>query len=83
MNKLLICLEVPSISAVYEIYLPVFLTVKELIPLLVKAVGEISANRYVSSGCEFLCAQNPDYILDEDATLASYDIGNGDHLILM
>jgi uncharacterized ubiquitin-like protein YukD len=83
MNKLLICLEVPSISALFEMYVPDFLPVKELIPLLVKAVKEMSSDRYVSSGCEFLCAKDPDYLLDDDAALAFYDIGNGDHLVLM
>ena len=83
MDKLLICLEVPSISKAYEIYMPDFLTVRELIPLLVKAVRELSGDRYVSSGCELLCAKNPDYLLDDDAALAHYDIGNGDHLVLM
>ncbi len=83
MNKLLICLEVPSISSSFEMYVPDFLTVRELIPLLVKAVREMSGDRYVSSGCELLCARNSDYVLDEDAALAYYDIGNGDHLVLM
>ncbi|MCD7819603.1 MAG: EsaB/YukD family protein [Lachnospiraceae bacterium] len=83
MDKILICLEVPSISQSYEIYVPDFLAVKELIPLLVKAVSELSENRYVSSGCEFLCAKEPDFLLDEDAALSHYEIGNGDHLLLM
>ena len=83
MDKLLICLDVPSIGRTFELYAPTFLPVRELIPLLVRAVKEMSGNQYVSSGHEFLCEKAHDYLLDEDAALQGYDIGYGDHLVLM
>lgn len=82
-NKVLVCLEVPSVFQEYEVYLPDFLAVKELIPLLVRAVKELSGQRYVSSGQEFLCSKTGGFLLDEDATLFGYGIGSGDHLMLM
>lgn len=83
MNKILICLEVPSISQFYEIYVPDFLAIRELIPLLVKAVKELSGNRYAPSECVFLCAKEQDILLDENAALFDYAIGHGDHLVMV
>lgn len=83
MEKLLVCLEVPSILQTYEMYLPTFLKVSQLIPLLVKAVKELSGGQYVSSGHEFLCAARQNVLLPEDAVIGEYDIGNGDHLVLL
>ncbi len=83
MDKLLIILEVPSISSQFELELPDFVAIKTLIPRLVRAVRELSGGLYSSSETEFLCARNQNLLMDEDACLKDYDIGNGDHLILM
>ena len=83
MVKLLLILEVPSISCRFVVYMPDFLPVKELVPLRVKAASEMSGGLYVSSGHEFLCVKGEDILLDEDASLSMYDIGNGDHLVMM
>lgn len=83
MNKILVCLEVPSISQSYELYVPDFLTVRELIPLLVKAVKELSDSLYAASECVLLCAKEQNVLLDEKATLFDYAIGHGDHLVMI
>ena len=82
MDKVLICLEVPSISRIYEVYVPDFLPVREVIRLLVRALRELSGDVYVSSGSELLCSRTGDFLLDENATLSAYDIRDGDHLML-
>ena len=43
----------------------------------------LSGGLYVSSGTELLCVKGQDTILDENASLSQYDIGTGDHLILL
>lgn len=82
-SKVLICLEVPSIRHRHEMLVPGDLRVRELLPLLIRAVAELSAGAYVSSGHEFLCAKRQNLLLDEDATLESCGIGSGDHLLLL
>lgn len=82
-NKVLICLEVPAIRGRYEMLVPENLKVKELLPLLIQAVTELSSDSYVSSGHEFLCVKWQNLLLDEDAMLGSCGIGNGDHLLLL
>lgn len=82
-RKLLICLDVPSISLSCEAMVPAGLRVRELTPLLVRIATDLSDGMYVSSGHEFLCSKDPDCLLDEDAALEDYDIGNGDHLVLL
>lgn len=83
MNKILICLEVPSISQSYEMYVPNFLRVGELLPLLIRAVRELSGGRYVPSGGGLLCAKAQDLLFGEEDTLLDCGIGHGDHLVLM
>ena len=83
MNKILICLEVPSILQKYELYVPGFLTVKEGTELMVRAVKELSSGRYISSGEELLCSRQLDVRLDEHAHFSDYEIGEGDHLVLL
>lgn len=82
-QKILVVLEVPSISKCYEMYVPVSLTVKELTSLLIKTVKELSGQLYVSSGTEFLCIKEQDVFLESSDVLKDYCIGNGEHLILL
>ena len=82
MNKKLITLVVPSVEEEFDILVPDFLVIKELIKLLAEAVSDITQNMYVSSGCEVLCRREPDMILDEEYTLQEYGLQNGEYLYL-
>lgn len=82
-TKLLLTLEVASISQNFEVLVPDFLKVKELVPLFVKIAEELSGNLYKSSGMEFICSSVEDTILDSNSTLGEYNIKNGDHLIML
>lgn len=82
-TKLLLTLEVASISQNYEILAPGFLKIKELVPLLVKIARERSGDLYQSSGTEFLCSVEENTLLDANSTLQDYNIKNGDHLIML
>lgn len=81
--RILIKLEVPAASAAYEMMVPNTLTIKELETLVIKGVENLSNNRYVPSGVEFLCAEAFDLPLDERLTLGDYGIENGDRLFLI
>ena len=83
MKKILVLLEVPSISKGYDVYIPDFLEVKELTALIIKAVEQMSDHQYVSSGHEFLCVKEKNLLLKQGETLEKYGIKNGDHLILL
>jgi len=83
MNKTLIWLEVPAVGGEYEIYVPGFLTVRELTQLLSEAAAELSGHLYVPSGSEMLCARDRNILLDENRTLPDYGIGDGDHLVML
>lgn len=77
---ILISLAIPAISKKYDMLIPDFLTVAKLTPLLVKAVEELSEQRYHPSGAELLCGEfgslNPRF------TLNQHDIRNGEQLWL-
>ena len=83
MNNVLIRLEVPVISKAYDVWIPSFLKVQELIPLLIDALEELSGQLYKSSGNEFLCYCKHEFILSGDYSLDNYGVQNGDHLMLL
>lgn len=82
-EKLLLTLEVAAISQNFEILVPGFLKIKDLIPLFVKIAEELSGNLYKTSGTEFICSFMEDTILDSNNTLDEYNIKNGDHLLML
>ena len=82
-SKILICLEIPSVFYSFEVRVPVHMPVREMMPLFVRMAADLSGGAYVSSGKELLCAKRQNILLDADATLADYGIGNGDHLTMI
>ena len=82
MEKILITLKVPSVQMEQDVKIPDFLPVKEIIKLLTEAVGELTQNRYISSGEEVLCRETPDMILNERYTLQDYGVEHGETLYL-
>ena len=64
-------------------YVPDYVPVRDLLPLLIRSVEDLSGGLYVSGGTELLCVKGQDTILDENASLNQYDIGTGDHLIIL
>lgn len=81
--KIQVMLLVPAIGASFNVLLPESLTIKEMLPLLIKGVTELSNNSYVSSNEEFLCLNPLELPLSPDGTLLQFDIQNGDHLYLI
>ena len=81
-NKVLIRLEVPAVKQVFEMRIPDHMPLSRAVPLMVKAVGDLSDGAYVSSGKELLCCKRLNAPLETDATLADYGLINGEHLLL-
>ena len=81
--KVLVNIFVPSISENYDVLVPDFLPVKEVIALIAEAVEYLSNRRYVSSKHELLCLVEQKLLLREDLTLRDYNVRNGDHLVIM
>ena len=83
MEKILIDLYVPSIQMGYDVFVPSDLTLRELLPLLLEGVVDLSGGKYKVSGRELLCLQDPDMLLSASATLSYYKIRNGDRIVLL
>lgn len=83
MEKVLVNLKVPSIEKDFDILLPCFFTIGEIVPLLIEALKNMSQNMYISSGMEVLCRANPEMVLLKHITVADYGIGHGEVLILI
>ncbi len=82
MDKVLITLIVPSLGEQYDVFLPKFLTIGESISLLAKALTEITGNRYVTSGNEFLCSSERQIVFNQTCTIKECGIQNSDVLLL-
>ena len=83
MKKILLSIECPAISNIFDVYVPASLTVKEAARLLGKGLEEISNHRYISSGNEFLCKKEDRILLKEELMLKDYGIQNGDHIVII
>lgn len=83
MQKVLVSLSVPSVSLKVDLYVPNFLMVSEIIPMLIEAIKEITNSRYYSSGNEVLCSEEKSMILTPSDTLKQCGVLNGEHLILL
>lgn len=82
MEKIWIALAVPALGASYDLSLPDFLPVGQLIRLLTEALAEISGGEYISSKGELLCRGEAGGVLDPAHTLGEYGIQNGEELLL-
>lgn len=82
MDKVLVTLVVPSLGEKYDVYLPLFLTVKEIVPLLTESLVEATENRYTTSGSEFLCSSERQIVFDQMRTIKECGIQNSDCIYL-
>jgi len=81
--KILVELRVPSIGAKYELFIPSFLPIKQVIEMLSKGVEELSDGGFTPSGEEFLCLEGAPLPMNYEYTLDQYSIQNGDTLLLI
>ena len=82
MDKTVIKLYIPCIEQEYDVRVPTFLTVGEVIPLLSKAVSNLSDGKYSVKDDAILCVKERNLILEYQYLLSDYGIKNGDCLVL-
>lgn len=83
MEKILINLYVPAIQTGYDVFVPAEVSIRDLMPLLLDGVTDLSGGKYRTSEREVLCLQNPDMLLSASLSLSDYKIRNGDRIILL
>lgn len=82
-TKVLVALDIPALGEQYDVMLPTFVPVSDIIHLLSNNVNDLSLTEYVPSGQEFLCYKEKQLIFEMDRTLESYGVQNGDHLAMI
>ena len=83
MDKIIVHLIVPAIGQEYDMYIPTTILVNELTKLIIQSIKELTEQFYVSSGSEILCLKDRNCIIDQEETVESYGIQNGDHIVLI
>lgn len=81
--KILISVFVPAIGETYDVLIPDFLSVQEVIPLLVNDIEFLSNNRYISTGQELLCQRETNTVFSASENLGVYHLKNGEQLVLI
>lgn len=81
--KKIVNVEIPALDENYDILVPEFLMVQEVIKLIVETVVILSNGRYCISKQEQLCLRERNLLLIQNATLGDYGIKNGEHLVLI
>lgn len=81
--KILVSVFVPAIGETYDVLIPDFLSVQEVIPLLVNDIEFLSNNRYISTGQELLCQRETNTVFSTSENLGAYHLKNGEQLALI
>ena len=81
--KILVRLEVPAIEKSYDVWIPDNLSVSDTIVLLGTSVEKISNHKYIFSGSESLCIRSGNKVMSRKEKILSYDVKNGDYLVLI
>lgn len=81
--KMLVNVEIPAIDHSYDMLIPDFLQISDVIPLVVEAAEEMSQHEYKASHKETLCYKEGECVLPIDYTIGECNIKNGDTLLLI
>lgn len=83
MDKIIISVEIPAISQIYDVLINPEMRVEEITGLLCKAVEDASDHAYVSSGSEILCLVKEQRTLRGAELFSRYNLKKGDHLLML
>lgn len=81
--KVLVNVYVPAIGERLDVLIPDWLSVREIILLLVKNIEFLSNNRYITTGSEQLCQKETNIVFCPSEYLSAYFPKNGEQLILI
>ena len=83
MNKVCFRLSIPCLEQDYDVMIPTFLPVGEIVKLLSKSIVTLSDGKYIANGNELLCLKGRNIVLDYQHPFSDYGIQNGDQLVLI
>lgn len=83
MQKVLISLIVPEQSLQYDLFVPMELPVKMLVPILLDGIASLTGRKVCTSGKEMLILKKANAVLHPDKELCRYPVLDGDTLILL
>lgn len=81
-DKVLVELYIPAIHETYDVFVPLWSPVYEVLDLLKKAVIALSQGQYQADGSSVLCYGAGD-IVDINASVGELEIYNGSRLMLV
>lgn len=82
-NKVLVILYIPNLEKKYEVFLPCNKMIGELIPLIGKALGDVTLGYFEYSGVERLYNRENGREYQYNLLLKNTNIRNGTELIFM
>lgn len=83
MDKVLVSVIVPAVEQKFDVRIPTFMKIEEIIGMIAEALAELTQQNYISSGCELLCSSDRQMVFDVSMTIADVGIQNGDVLFFI
>lgn len=82
MEKVLVEIQIPSINQTYDIFLPLYLPVYEVLELVERAINILSQGLYRADKNSILCDKTGE-IMDINLSVFELEIHNGSKLMLI
>ncbi len=83
MNKIMVEVYLPAAGKSYDVRIPVFRRIGEIIPLLEVGMAELEPGYFIPSGNSVLCDRETGVILNVNLTVDETGILNGTRLMLI
>lgn len=83
MHKIMVELYLPAAGKCYDIKIPAFCRIGELIPLLETGMAELEPGYFIPNGNSVLCERETGVILNLNLTVEETGILNGTRLMLI
>lgn len=83
MDKILVCVHVPSVETTYDAFVPLDLPIAELTAIIADGFHDLTAGKYEVSKLEMLSLMEPRLLLDPKHSLRDYGVEDGMHLFMI
>lgn len=83
MDKILVEIYVPVLSAAWDMFIPQELQMFELLEMIKKAVEDLSGGKFIADGNTAICHREDGTILNINMSVCELGIHNGSKLMLI
>lgn len=83
MDKILVEISVPAIGKSFDVFIPQFSKMSEIVALVSKSLGDLSNGKYKPDSTAIICDAKSGKIYNINATVYELELKNGSKLMLI